>query len=60
MPEQEKTEAGTYELGSTAEVQIDMWNIVYTLLKGSRIPCDSAVAETAVSICYENYKKVAY
>lgn len=56
VPEQEKTEAGTYELGSTAEVQIDMWNIVYTLPKGSRIRVDISSSDFPQYHVHSNQK----
>lgn len=54
--EQGKTEAGTYEPGSVAEVQITMWNIVYTILKGSRIRVDVSSSDFPQYHVHSNQK----
>ena len=54
--EQGKTEAGAYELGSVAEVQITMWNIVYTIPKGSRIRVDISSSDFPQYHVHSNQK----
>lgn len=54
--EQGKTEAGAYEPGSVAEVQITMWNIVYTIPKGSRIRVDISSSDFPQYHVHSNQK----
>lgn len=54
--EQGKTEAGTYEPGSVAEVQITMWNIVYTIPAGSRIRVDVSSSDFPQYHVHSNQK----
>ena len=54
--EQGKTEAGAYEPGSVAEVQITMWNIVYTIPKGSRIRVDVSSSDFPQYHVHSNQK----
>ena len=54
--EQGKTEAGAYEAGSVAEVQIAMWNIVYTIPKGSRIRVDVSSSDFPQYHVHSNQK----
>ena len=54
--EQGKTEAGAYEAGSVAEVQITMWNIVYTIPKGSRIRVDVSSSDFPQYHVHSNQK----
>ena len=54
--EQGKTEAGAYEAGSVAEVQITMWNIVYTIPKGSCIRVDVSSSDFPQYHVHSNQK----
>ena len=54
--EQGKTEAGAYEAGSVAEVQITMWNIVYRIPKGSRIRVDVSSSDFPQYHVHSNQK----
>ena len=54
--EQGKTEVGAYEPGSVAEVQITMWNIVYTIPKGSRIRVDVSSSDFPQYHVHSNQK----
>ena len=54
--EQGKTEAGAYEPGSVAEVQITMWNIVYTIPAGSRIRVDVSSSDFPQYHVHSNQK----
>lgn len=54
--EQGKTEAGAYEPGSVTEVQITMWNIVYTIPKGSRIRVDISSSDFPQYHVHSNQK----
>ena len=55
--EQGKTEAGAYEPGSVAEVQITMWNIVYTIPKGSRIRVDCFLLRLPTVSCSQQSER---